>query len=100
MALILLAATSVVSGDYFAKLWSTSLNDTHMILAFIGYFFSAFFFIPTLLREGLVTTSILWSVLSIIGFVIVGLLIFNETLSTIQIIGVVLGIISLLVLSI
>lgn len=98
--LIIFAAASVITGDYFAKLWSVEQRSVLWVIAVIGYFFSGFFYIPTLLREGLVVTSILWSVLSIIGFLIIGLVILKEALNGIQVVGVVFGIISLTILTI
>lgn len=100
IGLILLASASVILGDYAAKAWSTNNKGMYLLLAFAGYFFSGFFYIPTLLREGLIVTSVIWGLLSTIGFIVIGLLIFKETLSVTQIIAVTLGIISILVLTI
>lgn len=58
-----------------------------------------FFYIPTLLSKGLVLTSIIWSLLSIIGFLLIGLVVFKEILTSMQIIGVSLGIIALIILA-
>lgn len=100
IGLILLASASVIIGDYAAKAWSTNHKGIFLLIAFAGYFFSGFFYIPTLLREGLIVTSVIWGLLSTIGFIVIGLLIFRETLSLTQIIAVVLGIISILILTI
>ena len=98
--LLLFSASAVVAGDYFAKLWSTNQRTVFLLAAFLGYFLSSVFYIPTLLREGLVVTSVIWSLLSIIGFLFVGLVIFREQLTTLQIIGVIFGIIALAILSV
>jgi len=100
VGLILLAATSVIVGDFSAKMWSVNNKKEFLFLAFFGYFLSAFFYIPTLLRQGLIITSIAWGLLSTLGFVAIGLLIFKETLSIAQIIAVTLGVVSLLILTI
>ena len=97
--LLLLSATSVVLGDYFAKSWSLNQKTVFLVLAFLGYLGSSFFYIPTLLQKGLVITSLIWSLLSILGFLFVGLVLFKETLSTLQIVGVCLGVTALIVLS-
>lgn len=97
--LLLMSAASVVTGDYFAKLWSTNQRPLFLVVALLGYFGSGFFYTPTLLREGLVVTSVLWSVLSIVGFLIIGLVIFKESLTTIESIGVASGVVSLLILA-
>ena len=97
--LIVLAALSVIAGDYAAKMWSVNGSGLYLVIALTGYFFSGFFYIPTLLREGLIVTSVVWLVLSTAGFLIIGALIFKESLSSIQIIAIFLGIVSILILS-
>jgi multidrug transporter EmrE-like cation transporter len=99
-SLLLLSALGVISGDYFAKYWSVEQRGWMYALAIVGYALSAVFYIPTLLREGLVVTSVVWVVLSTIGFLVVGILIFHETLTPLQWVGVGLGIASLLILTI
>jgi len=100
MGLILLATTSVIIGDYSAKAWATSHNNLYLGLVFLGYFFSAFFYLPTLLREGLIITSVLWGLFSTIGFLFIGFIIFKETLSPLQLTAVFLGVVSILMLTI
>ena len=97
--LLLLSAASVISGDYFAKFWSTNRKPLFLAIALVSYLFSGVFYIPTLLRQGLVTTSVIWSILGIVGFVFIGLVIFKETLTGTQILGVVVGSIALVILS-
>ena len=91
VGLILVASVSVIVGDYAAKAWSLSHRECYLFLAFAGYFFSGFFYIPTLLRDGLIVTSVLWVLLSTIGFMVIGIVIFKETLSLTQTIGAILG---------
>lgn len=97
---LLLSAVGTVGGDYLAKSWSLNLKTNYFILALVFYFAAGLFYAPTLLKEKLVITSVIWSVLSIIGFLFVGLVIFRETLTSIQILGVVLGVLSLIILAI
>ena len=97
--LIALSACGVILGDYSAKTWSIDRNTLWLALAFLGYFFSAFFYIPSLLKEGLVVTSLLWDILSVVGFLFIGIVIFKENLNTLQSAGVILGIIALIMLS-
>ena len=97
--LLIMSAASVVAGDFFAKYWSLHTRSIFFVLAVIGYLGSSFFYIPTLLKEGLVVTSVIWSVLSIVGFLLVGLIVFKETLNPLQSVGVGLGVLSLIILS-
>jgi multidrug transporter EmrE-like cation transporter len=98
--LLVLSSIGVIVGDYFAKLWSINTKTLFLVITFLGYLSSSFFYIPALLKEGLVVTSIIWSLLSMVGFLVIGLLIFKETLNTWQVVGVCLGLISLVVLTI
>ena len=98
--LLLISALFVIAGDFFAKYWSVHRGWLLFVIAFITYSLSGFFYIPTLLREGLVVTALMWTLLATIGFVLIGLLIFKESLTPLQIIGVITGIISLMILNI
>ena len=98
----LLLAFSVTIGviaDFFAKYWSVNQRAAFLTIALLGYLSSGLFYVPTLLRGGLIVTSMLWSVASIVGFMLVGWLIFKESLSSTQLIGVILGAISLIILA-
>jgi small multidrug resistance pump len=98
-ALIALAACAVVVGDIAAKTWSVSRGEAWYWAALVAYACSGLFYVPTLLRDGLVVTSVLWTIGSIVGFLFVGLVLFKETLSSLQMLGVAFGIISVLLLS-
>ena len=101
--LILLFAVSaffVGGGDYLAKKWSLEPGWGSCAGALGCYFVSSFFYLMTLTRKGLVVSCVIWSIASIIAFLFVGLIVFHEPLSGVQLTGVILGIISLLVLSV
>jgi multidrug transporter EmrE-like cation transporter len=98
-ALILLSATGVITGDYFAKSWSENHQSWRFALSLVGYLCSGIFYIPTLLRDQLVVTSIMWSFLSILGFLVIGIIIFHETFDHLQIAGIIFGVLSLLLFS-
>lgn len=100
LVLLSLSGLGVIAGDVFAKYWSLHQRWPFFAAAIIGYFASSFFYIPTLLREGLVITSIIWSLISLIGFLFVGLVIFKENISLYQGIGVAFGLISLVILAV
>jgi len=98
-ALICFAATAVIIGDIAAKSWSVSRSEMWYWTALVAYACSGLFYVPTLLREGLVVSSLMWTIGSVVGFLFVGLVLFQETLSIMQCLGVVLGIVALIVLS-
>jgi multidrug transporter EmrE-like cation transporter len=86
-----LAALATIAGDYAGKLWSVHQQPWVFMVAMVLYAMSGLFFLPTLLKEGLVVTSLIWTILTVIGFLIIGTLIFHEQLTTIQWAGVGLG---------
>jgi multidrug transporter EmrE-like cation transporter len=101
--LILLFSVSALFvgfGDYLAKRWSLEPAWSTFGGALFCYFASSFFYLQTLTRKGLVVSCVIWSIASIIAFLFVGLVIFHETLTGTQLVGVILGIASLLLLSI
>src|SRR5258708_1160457 len=100
LVLVVLAALSVIVGDYAAKTWSVTQSGFYLFLAFTAYFLSAFFYTPSLLREGLIINSVLWGLISTIGLLVIGLLVFREQLSWVQLVAVILGTISVLILTI
>jgi multidrug transporter EmrE-like cation transporter len=77
IALILIAASCTISGDYFAKSWSVTHRQTFYLLALLGYMLSGFFYIPVLQKQGLVISSLLWSIVTIVGFLIIGFVFFQ-----------------------
>ena len=97
--LVTLAAISVILGDVFAKYWSQNQRLTYYLLGLVFYFLSGFLYIPSLLKEGLVVTSVLWSLIGTIGFVVVGLVFFKETLTLMQGVGVGFGVVALVILA-
>ncbi len=100
IVLILLSASSVVFGDYLAKSWSISQRNFLFVGAFVAYGLSSVFYIPTLLREGLIITSLLWVIISTLGFLLIGLILFREHLTMGQWVGVGFGIVALIILSV
>ena len=100
MVLILMSASAVVFGDYLAKSWSVSQRGWLFLGAFIAYGLSSIFYVPTLLRESLVITSLLWVVISTLGFLLIGLVLFREHLTFGQWVGVVFGVVALVILSV
>lgn len=99
LVLILISASSVVLGDYFAKSWSVSQRGWLFGGAFIAYGLSSIFYVPTLMREGLVVTSLLWTITATAGFLIIGLVLFREQLTMGQWIGIGFGVTALVILS-
>jgi len=94
------SAAAVVAGDYFAKKWSVDRGALLFWVSVGLYALASQLYLPTLLKEGLIVTSILWTVLSSVGFIILGITVFHETLSIWQWLGVGFGFVSLCFLAV
>jgi len=97
--LLLLSGAFVIMGDFFAKLWSIERGSWLFILSMIGYTISSLLYIPVLLKGDLIITALIWSLINIIGFSIIGLYVFKESLNALQLIGVILGVIAMVLMT-
>lgn len=98
LALILLSGVSLVAGDLAAKYWSENHKTIYFLLALASYILYGLFFIPSLTKEKLVIAALAVIIVNIIGFVFIGLVIFHEKLTTLQIAGLIFGLISIILL--
>lgn len=99
IVLLLISACFVALGDFFAKSWSINQKNLFYLLSFFSYGVVAIFYLPTLLKESLVVTTVIYSIFIILVSIFVGMIIFGETLSSAKLAGVALGIISLVILN-
>lgn len=94
--LIILSSGFTILADILAKYWSINPEKTiWFAIASLIYCAGALVYMPTLLKESLIVTSVLWTLLSTGGFILAGLLIFGEKLSSLQLMGLIFGVISL-----
>jgi len=98
--ILLIASGATIVGDVFAKSWSLNRRPAFLMAALVGYLVGSFFYIPSLLHEGLVVTSVIWTLVATLGFILVGLLFFHEHLTFWQTIGVILGALALIVFAV
>ena len=94
--LLVFSAMGIVLGDYFAKCWSENHEVLYFLAALIGYFFAAVFYIPTLLREQLISAAIICGFLEAFGCLFIGFIIFKEKFNYIELIGIFFGVFSLI----
>ena len=98
IVLLLICAFWVAMGDYFAKSWSVNQKNSLYILAFLSYALVGIFYLSTLLKEGLAVTTVIYSLLSILISLFIGIIMFGETMSFVRLLGLILGLISLVIL--
>ena len=71
LVLLSLSTIAVLFGDYMGKYWSTNPRLIFFVLALFGYLLTGFFYVPILLREGLVVSALLWVLLDTLGFIFI-----------------------------
>ena len=91
-----------VVGDYFLKLASSIDNPAKSIWFYVGFVFyasTAFGWVFVMKHLKLATIGVLYSVTIILLLALMGIVLFNEKLSSYEIIGIVMAIGSLILLS-
>ncbi len=87
-------------GEYFSKQLATSLNTKTVIQVLVSYFLATLAWIPAIHRYNVISVvGVIWSVLSILITVILGLIVFKEPVTTFKVVGIILAILSVIFLS-
>jgi multidrug transporter EmrE-like cation transporter len=93
IALVLCSLVFYSIGEYYSKLWSLGPSKIFFLIVLASYSMSGVMWLPALRLHGqLSALSAVWSCLSIIICILVGVLMFGEELSTRQVIGLVLAV--------
>ena len=99
IALLLVLASLIfyAGGEYFTKVWTLKPTWPLAVLATALYTIGAILWLPALRQHGqLSALSTVWSCLSIIVCVAIGVWGFQEELTTRQIIGIILALLATL----
>ena len=97
-ALIALAVTLEVAADILLKKWSLEERNTLLIAGLALYFIGTIFWAFSLREELLSKAVTIFTVLNMIVVILAGLIVFKESLSLQNKVGIVLGILSILLL--
>lgn len=83
-------------GDYYFKKWS--IMNSYAVLGFglFMYFIGTVFWAVSLKYESLSKSIIIWLLLNLLGAIIIGVYFFGEELSTVNKLGILLGILSVI----
>ena len=88
-------------GDWFSKKYSMAPGFLLGLAALVSYALTTFCWLPALTKHhSLSILGTIWAVMTTLTAVLIGVLIFKESLTTLQIMGIVLAIISIVLLSI
>lgn len=77
---------------YSIKMYSINHDTKYLIISILGYMLIPIFLYRLLkIGEGIAMTNVIWNILSTIYGFIIGMAIFSEKVSNLQIIGSILG---------
>jgi multidrug transporter EmrE-like cation transporter len=99
IAALLASGVFQALGEYLSKLWGITPSWSMAALAVAAYAVSSLIWLPALLyRNQLSTIGIAWDLIAVATTLILGLIVFHETLAGRQIVGIVLAIVALCLL--
>ena len=99
--LIFIAMVFYGFGEYSSKMYANTTDNRYGIMAMLGYIVTAFCFLPTIIRyNSLTILGTIWNILYVLITLFIGLVVFKEPVTTTQAIGIVLGIVSIVLLTI
>lgn len=98
--LIIIAVAFEVIGDIYFKKWSVDNRNTLLYIGLLIYFIGTIFWAVSLKYEYMSKAIPIFTILNLIVVILVGVLFFKEDLSTINKIGIGLGILSVFLLEI
>lgn len=88
-------------GEYFSKGFANTGSSKSVVFALLSYLAGAATWLPALKRfNSLSVLGTIWNVGYIIISIVLGVVVFGEVLTTLQIIGLILGIAAIICLSI
>jgi multidrug transporter EmrE-like cation transporter len=98
---LVLSGVFFAIGEFMSKKFALNPKISFVLLMLASYILGSLAWLPAILQKNqLSIVGVMWSVLSVISTILIGVLIFNEKLSQFGVIGIALGIISVILLSI
>lgn len=98
---LVLSALFFAFGEYFSKKFALSPGIGYVGLLFVAYAFGVLAWLLAITQKNqLSIVGTIWSVLSLMATVMIGVLIFSEKLSTIGVLGIITAFVSIVLLSV
>lgn len=96
--LLLVAVTFEVVADILFKQWAIANKTAFLLIGFALYSIGTLFWAYSLQFQQLSKSIIVFTLLNLIAVLLAGVLVFQEKLSFINIIGILLGLVSIILL--
>jgi multidrug transporter EmrE-like cation transporter len=101
MIWLVISAIFFAVGEFLSKKFALSPKFSLVVLVAVVDVISTLFWLPAMLHKNMLSvTGTMWSILSLITTVLIGLLVFGEKLSFIDTLGLITAFISIILLSI
>jgi multidrug transporter EmrE-like cation transporter len=98
--LVIIVSILEVAGDILFKEWSIQKKNIYLIIGTILYMGATIFWALSLKYQNLSKAVVIFGVLTVIIGVLVGVFIYKEPISTLNVIGVIFGLICIVLLEI
>lgn len=97
---LLISSGFFAIGEFFSKKFALSPKVSYVLLILAAYALGTLAWLPAILQKNqLSIVGTIWSVLSLLATVSIGVIIFSEKLSIVGIIGIVLAFLAIIFLS-
>ena len=97
---IIVSAVFFAGGEFLSKRFALNPGWSLLILFIVVDVISAMAWLPAIFeRNQLSITGVIWSIVSLMATVLVGILVFNEKLTALQTIGLFMGFVAVVLLS-
>ena len=98
---LVISAIFFAFGEFLSKKFALAPSITYVFIIIAIYTLGILAWLPAILiKNQLSITGTIWSVLSLMATILIGVLIFGEKLNTIGIIGIIFAIVAVILLSI
>ena len=98
---LVLSALFFAVGEFFSKKFALGPRFVLVLLILLAYILGTLAWLPAILQKNsLSIAGTIWSVMSLFATVLIGVLVFEERLNFIGILGMILAVISIVLLSI
>ncbi len=98
---LVVSALFFAVGEFLSKKFALAPKVSWIIFILIAYILGTLAWLPAILQKNqLSIVGTIWSVLSLLATVSIGVIIFNEKLSTVGVAGVIIAFIAIILLSI
>ena len=101
IAWLILSALCFAAGEFFSKKFGLAPGWMYLLCILGSYMLGTLLWLPAIVQNNqLSIVGAIWSVMSLLATVLIGVIVFSESLNAVAITGICLGLVSIFLLSI